>query len=501
MNIRSRRAFASVIVAGLVGALAVPMAAFADYGCASTTALTNATSRTVNLLDYGVELGKADFNAGVANNGGLPTRVMWAKGSLSKVDWAAPSNRAGDTSSQFRLASDASAIAFINTDYYNEGTRFPFSAMLRNGELTYAPAHSTNVVASAVMPYTKSGGYPGTSTLKVGAVNVVVSGVNTGVLPASSSATVITYDAVLRTLPVHQAAVWILNGKVAKVMSKGATKKLNGGYLIVAKGAHANKLRQLKVGSKVVYRLPAMPAAHNVMVSDRIWAYGLVSVGSASVRVRSVNSDSLDFKAANLYDSNYTTLRQTLQARYTLVLDNQSNLTAKFWGGSPETVPAGGKVIQLGDDGLDVYKAATVGEKVTVRNDYKNRSGLRLLHASGRGGDLLKKNATVQICFPNLEVIRPRTAIGWNNTTGQVWLVTSSSGLNLNDFFFRQGGSTVHQMTTWLRELGATDAVTVDGGGSTTFIAKVGGTYHRQDIPDESWIREIPIGAAFVPKG
>jgi hypothetical protein len=351
------------------------------------------------------------------------------------------------------------------------------------------------------MPYRIADGYPGNSTLKVGTTSIVVSGVNTGILPASSSATVVTYDSVLNTLPVHQAAVWILNGKVAKVFSKGATKKLAGGYLILAKGAHANKIRQLKVGTKAIYHLPPMPASHVVMVSDRIWAYGLATVGADSVRIRSVNSDSLDAKGANLYDSNYTTSRQTLQGRYTLVLDSDSLLTAKFWGGSPEMVPVGGKVLQLGDDGLDVYKAATVGEKVTVRNDYKNRSGLRLLHASGRGGDLLKKSATVQICFPNLEVIRPRTAIGWNNATGQVWLVTSSSGLNLNDFFFRQGGSTVRQMTNWLRELGATDAVTVDGGGSTTFIAKVNGGYHRQDIPDESWIREIPIGAAFVPKG
>jgi hypothetical protein len=28
----------------------------------------------------------------------------------------------------------------------------------------------------------------------------------------------------------------------------------------------------------------------------------------------------------------------------------------------------------------------------------------------------------------------------------------------------------------------------------------VNGEYHRQDIPDEAWIREIPIGAAFVAK-
>jgi hypothetical protein len=70
----------------------------------------------------------------------------------------------------------------------------------------------------------------------------------------------------------------------------------------------------------------------------------------------------------------------------------------------------------------------------------------------------------------------------------------------LNDWGFRQGGSTIHQLGEVLKSLGATDAVTVDGGGSTTFLAKLLGRYKRLDVPDEAWIREIPIGAALVPK-
>jgi len=494
------RSIVSAISVALVGALATPMAAWASYYCAPTVPLSSASSKSLDLLGYGVELGKADFEPGLANGSFIPTRVTWAKGSLSKIDFVAPSAKTGETASQYKLASDASALAYINTDFYNEGTRFPYSAMLRNGELTYAPNQSTNMIASAVMPYKQSTGYPGSSTLKVGTTSILVTGINNGQLAGTSSATLVTSDAAMRKLPAHQAALGIVNGKVAKVYSKGATKKLNTGMLVLAKGAHANKIRQLKVGAKVTYRLPAMPSGRNVMVSDRVWAYGLVSVGGAAVRIRTVNSDSLNYTAGNLYDSNYTTSRQTLQGRYTLVLDGNSNLSAKFWGGSPEMVPAGGKVIQLGDDGLDVYKAAEVGQKVTVRNDYKNRSGLRLINGSGRGGDLLLKGSFVQICYPRLEEIRPRTAIGFNNTTGQVWLITSSSGVNLNDFGFRTGGSTVHQVAAWLRELGATDAVVVDGGGSATFIAKANGSYRRQDVPDESWIREIPVGAALVPK-
>jgi hypothetical protein len=70
----------------------------------------------------------------------------------------------------------------------------------------------------------------------------------------------------------------------------------------------------------------------------------------------------------------------------------------------------------------------------------------------------------------------------------------------MDDWGFRQGGSTIHQLGDVLKGLGATDAVTVDGGGSATFLAKLLGRYKRLDVPDEAWIREIPIGAGLVPK-
>ncbi|MFM5904200.1 MAG: hypothetical protein ACKOOD_03870 [Microbacteriaceae bacterium] len=51
-----------------------------------------------------------------------------------------------------------------------------------------------------------------------------------------------------------------------------------------------------------------------------------------------------------------------------------------------------------------------------------------------------------------------------------------------------------------MQSLGATDGVLVDGGGSTTFLARLQGSYQRQDIPDAAWIRNIPIGVALVPR-
>jgi hypothetical protein len=476
-----------------------PISASAAYSCAPTKALSNFSSKSTKQLGSGVELGEVLFDPGVANPGVLTTKVSWARGSLYRVNLVAAQAKVGETSSQYRLAGDFSALAYINTDYYNEGSRFPFSAVMRGGQLTFAPNHSTNVVAMAQLPYTLASGYPGSYTLKSGTTSVVVTGVNTGLLPAASYATVITPEFLPKSLPGHQAALWIDGGKVIKVYSKPATFKVKTGYLILANGAHANRIRALKVGAKVSYKLPPMPAPRNVMVSDRVWAAGKVSTGGVSLAIRTVNSDSLS-QQANLYDTNYSVSRPTLEGRYTLVVDSGGKLKAKFWGGSTSAVPDGGKVIQLGNDGLALYKAAVVGADVSVENSYANRSGLKLLEASGRGGDLLAAGKTIQVCYPRTEEVRPRTAIGWNNKTGEVWIATSSSGNFLADLGFRMGGSTIRQMTDWLRELGATDAVTVDGGGSTTFMARLDGAIHRIDLPDQAWIREIPVGVALSPK-
>jgi hypothetical protein len=484
---------------GLIASTLAPSAATAAYSCAQTKSLSKYSSRTTTQVGSGVVLGEVNFDPGVANPTVLNTKVSWAKGSLAKVKFVSAQAPVGETSSQYKLAADFSALAYINTDYYNEGSRFPYSAVMRDGKLTYAPAHSTNVVALAEVPYSSSGGYPGSSSLKSGASTIVVTGVNTGVLLATSAATVLTTEYRPKTLPAHQAALWVDGGKVIKVYSKPATFKVKTGYLILATGAHANRIRALKVGAKVSYKLPPIPAPRNVMVSDRIWAAGKVTTGGVSLAIRAVNTDGLS-NAANLYDSNYSKNRPTLEGRYTLVVDAEGKLKSKYWGGSTVAVPDGGKVIQLGNDGLALYKAAVVGASVEITNGYASRSGLRLIEASGRGGDLLAAGKTIQVCYPRTEEVRPRTAIGWNNATGEVWIATSSSGNFLADFGFRMGGSTIRQMTEWLRELGATDAVTVDGGGSTTFMAKLDGAIHRIDLPDQAWIREIPVGVALSPR-
>jgi hypothetical protein len=70
--------------------------------------------------------------------------------------------------------------------------------------------------------------------------------------------------------------------------------------------------------------------------------------------------------------------------------------------------------------------------------------------------------------------------------------MTSSRGYDGYDFGYRQGGSTSSQMALWLMQLGATDAVLLDGGGSTTMqINQPDSGWERFDLPDQAWWRDL----------
>jgi hypothetical protein len=59
----------------------------------------------------------------------------------------------------------------------------------------------------------------------------------------------------------------------------------------------------------------------------------------------------------------------------------------------------------------------------------------------------------------------------------------------------------VHQLTAWLKELGATQAIAVDGGGSTTmYVKQPTNDYMRLDLPATEWVRSVPQGITMIAR-
>lgn len=492
------RILAALGVVAFVASSLVSNAATANGACLVAPNLSEGTTST-QILSGAVTLTQTIFQPGVANNGPYNSKFTIAASTLSKVDFKATTSLVGEYSSQATLADNINAIAYVNTDYYNEGTRVPYSAMIVNGKLIYAPREPTNVVGVSTSAFDPKNPYSGISNFKVGAISFNVSGVNQPLLSGSSSATAYTPASAVTSLPANTAAVLLVNNVVSKLFVTGTTTKPKSGVLIIAKGTPASRIKKLKLGQKVSYKLPVAPTQVTEMVADRVWAYGKARSKTKVLTIRAVNYEATG-AGITLFDSNFTKSRATTRGSFTIVLDSKNKITKKYWGGSSVPVPPGGSVLQLGSDGEAFYRDAATWSTLVIENEFKSVSGKKLTSASGRGNKILDLGVNIEVCDDRSEQIRPRTSIAWNNATGKVWLATASSGVNLNDWGFRQGGSTIHQLGDVLKSLGATDAVTVDGGGSTTFLAKMLGRYKRLDVPDEAWIREIPIGVGLVPK-
>ena len=65
---------------------------------------------------------------------------------------------------------------------------------------------------------------------------------------------------------------------------------------------------------------------------------------------------------------------------------------------------------------------------------------------------------------------------------------------------YRVGGATIAEMATWLKKMGATHAVNLDGGGSTILLINKQDSFVRVDLPKNSYRRPVPNAVAFVPR-
>ena len=92
-------------------------------------------------------------------------------------------------------------------------------------------------------------------------------------------------------------------------------------------------------------------------------------------------------------------------------------------------------------------------------------------------------------------VRHPRTVVGWN-AAGDTWLVTidgRQSGYSV--------GATFWEAAAVLQRLGATEGINLDGGGSTTFVAKrCGGSLCVRNRPSDGRERAVTTALAVVPR-
>jgi hypothetical protein len=406
-------------------------------------------------------------------------------------------------SEDLRVMTDSNpkTIAAVNGDYFDSAG--PWSAMVESGQVSYAPPGQTEVFGLVRKRVVDGYGYRSTGTMTIGAREFQVTGVNQ-LEPGPTSLVVYKTNFIRGLTPKGTTTLLIKSGKVSKVYPAGASISSHTGVVVQVKGYLAPHVAKVAVNSSVKFSLPPVPQYEERISADTITAYGNVSSKSNTLNIDSVNFKNLG-PGATLFDSAFKDTTRSGRATLRILPDSTGKLIIKnvYKTGASIKVDNGGFIIQARSSAAaSVANKFKVGDIVSLSREYQAEGKSDFITAAGRGPRIVKGGKMIWICAQHNKEHRPRTAIGWNQD-GQIWFITSSRGLMAYDFGLRQGGSTSSQMAQWLIELGATEAILLDGGSSTAMYIdhpEEGPRLKRIDIPDTSWVRDTANGFSIERK-
>lgn len=151
-------------------------------------------------------------------------------------------------------------------------------------------------------------------------------------------------------------------------------------------------------------------------------------------------------------------------------------------------VPDGSVVVLGVNAGADALAGLAVGDAVSV--SYAPRGGDGATVAIGGNLVLVKDGVVTNVSHPK----NPRTAVGFSADGLKMWLVVvdgrSSSSV----------GMTYVELANYMKSLGADDAINLDGGGSSTLVARMPGdtSVSVRNTPSDGTQRRVPNGIGFM---
>lgn len=443
-----------------------------------------------------------------------PTRLAVFEGNISNYAMYVPVAKLGTITSQKTLAQSVQNFeTYINSDYFDFGSFMPDSAIVNRGELIYSPppgfrrvsqSGGSQVLSYVYQIFNESTGYSKATPLTSGSKQVTVAGVNLTSIPANS---IVAFTPRNPTVTIPQGGYGILvrDNRVSRPYLNGTSVRPSTGILFQASGAAIPYLKRFYVANRVSFELKS--GVIKKIETDVITPNGYVQVGSSRIYVTAVNYTGWHSNGATMFDRNFGPLSSQTTGSATFALDNLDIVrqVSKYQGVQiTPNYTSKIRIFQVFGTQANLVSKLSVGQKVTFVNSFTSAKKRKITAASGRGPRLLLKGKNIATCAGSSMSFRPRTAIGWN-AAGHFWVVTATMGKDNNDGGYRVGGSTLRQMSDWLDQLGATEAVRFDGGGSVTQYMSVNGVAQRIDIPKDpkdghdAWVRDIPVGIAFAP--
>ncbi|MFM8927632.1 MAG: hypothetical protein ACKOFA_05465, partial [Rhodoluna sp.] len=311
MNFHGSRSRVAKISVGLISAALVfsgaSISSAVDSDCVSAPELSNNRRVEAQSLGNGVLASAWRWFPGsdaTRNNlSGYGAKVSVISGNLRNIDFGILYSTIPN-SQDLRMLNytSFSSLASINGDYMDGNG--PWSAMIEDNSMIYAPTGSTGVVGMTVNRVDPAKGYRTSGTLRVGKRAFQVTGMNQ---PNPGASSVVVYKAnYFRDIPPKgDATILIRNGKVVRIYPQGASISKQKGVVVQLRGSQALSVKLIAVNNPTKLSVTNPPDFETRMAADSVSAYGSISSTSTTLNFEAINYGYLSPTGATLFDSNY----------------------------------------------------------------------------------------------------------------------------------------------------------------------------------------------------
>lgn len=301
--------------------------------------------------------------------------------------------------------------------------------------------------------------------------------------------------------PGHVAAAAPLS---AQAQAKRAVAAVNGDFFDInnsnaPEGVGIRDGALVKSPASGHHRAVGVDAAGVGRVMEVFFEGSLTLPGGRTARLTQLNNARVDRDGIGVFDPMWGTYSRARAvegaARVTEVVVRAGVVAEVRPAAGAGAIPADGYVLVGRESGADTLAGLRPGEGVGV--DYAPRTGDGSAPVTAIGGNqvLLRDGEVVAPPDP----LHPRTAVGFSADGRKVFMLTVDGrqapyllGLNLRD------------VAAVLKEMGAHNALNLDGGGSSTLLAREPGdaVARVENEPSDGGERPVPNGLAlYAPAG
>lgn len=226
---------------------------------------------------------------------------------------------------------------------------------------------------------------------------------------------------------------------------------------------------------------------------------GIVTLPAGDQPLAGLNQTAIPVNGIGLYTPLWGTAPRTgavagaPRVREVTVIDGKVAAIAAVAGTGP--IPADASILLGREAGADALAALKAGDPVTVQYTANTDAAAPFAFAVGGNAVLIKDG---QVTTTDDGDMHPRTAIGFSADGRRMLLVVVDGRQNSSR------GMTMLELAQLMESLGAHNALNLDGGGSSTFVARQPGEPNLSVInsPSDGGERSVPNGVGlFVSPG